>query len=142
MRTRAPRASPMDMLMAVEAPLSPEVAEPRTALASLLMVAGDYVSLLKPKIILLLVVTELGAMIVAARGWPRPEVLIGALLGLAMAASSAGAAARWLDRHCARLMPRTRRRAIAAARITPAAGRAFGMAAGLSGVALIAVTAP
>ena len=131
----------MDMLMAVEAPLSPEVAEPRTALASLLMVAGDYVSLLKPKIILLLVVTELGAMIVAARGWPRPEVLIGALLGLAMAAGGAGAVNCWFDRDIDKLMPRTRRRAIAAGRITPAAGLAFGIAVGLSGVALIAVTA-
>ena len=131
----------MDMLMAVEAPLSPEVAEPRTALASLLMVAGDYVSLLKPKIILLLVVTELGAMIVAALGWPRPEVLIGALLGLAMAAGGAGAVNCWFDRDIDKLMPRTRRRAIAAGRITPAAGLAFGIAVGLSGVALIAVTA-
>jgi heme o synthase len=127
--------------MAVEAPLRPEVAEPRTALASLLMVAGDYVSLLKPRIILLLVVTELGAMIVAARGWPRPEVLIGALLGLAMAAGGAGAVNCWFDRDIDKLMPRTRRRAIAAGRITPAAGLAFGIAVGLSGVGLIAVTA-
>ena len=131
----------MDMLMAVEAPLGPELAEPRTALASLLKVAGDYLSLLKPKIILLLVVTELGAMIVAARGWPRPEVLIGALLGLAMAAGGAGAVNCWFDRDIDKLMPRTRRRAIAAGRITPAAGLAFGIAVGLSGVALIAVTA-
>jgi len=131
----------MDMLMAVEAPLGPELAEPRTALASLLKVAGDYLSLLKPKIILLLVVTELGAMIVAARGWPRPEVLIGALLGLAMAAGGAGAVNCWFDRDIDKLMPRTRRRAIAAGRIAPAAGLAFGIAVGLSGVALIAVTA-
>jgi heme o synthase len=131
----------MDMLMAVEAPLHPQVAAPRTAHASLLQVAGDYLALLKPKIILLLVVTELGAMIVAARGWPRPEVLIGALLGLAMAAGGAGAVNCWFDRDIDKLMPRTRRRAIAAGRITPAAGLAFGIAVGLSGVALIAVTA-
>jgi len=130
----------MDMLMAVEAPLRPEVAEPRTAHA-LLQVARDYLALLKPKIILLLVVTELGAMIVAARGWPRPEVLIGGLLGLAMAAGGAGAVNCWFDRDIDKLMPRTRRRAIAAGRITPAAGLAFGIAVGLSGVALIAVTA-
>jgi protoheme IX farnesyltransferase len=129
------------MLMAVEGPLRPEVAEPRAALASLLQVAGDYLSLLKPRIILLLVVTELGAMIVAARGWPRPEVLTGAVLGLAMAAGGAGAVNCWFDRDIDKLMPRTRRRAIAAGRITPASGLAFGIAVGLSGVALIAVTA-
>jgi protoheme IX farnesyltransferase len=131
----------MDMPMAVEAPLRPEVAAPPAALASLLRVAGDYLALLKPKIILLLVVTELGAMIVAARGWPRPEVLVGALLGGAMAAGGAGAVNCWFDRDIDTLMPRTRRRAIAAGRITPAAGLAFGVAVGLSGVGLIAVTA-
>jgi protoheme IX farnesyltransferase len=107
----------------------------------MLHVAGDYLALLKPKIILLLVVTELSAMIVAARGWPRPEVVIGALLGGAMAAGGAGAVNCWFDRDIDKLMPRTRRRAIAAGRITPAAGLAFGIVVGLSGVALIAATA-
>jgi heme o synthase len=130
----------MDTLMAVEAPLSPNVAAPRAAFASLLQVATDYVALLKPRIILLLVITELGAMIVAARGWPRPEVLIGALLGGSMAAGGAGAVNCWFDRDIDKLMPRTRRRPIAAERITPAAGLRFGIAVGLSGVALIAVT--
>jgi protoheme IX farnesyltransferase len=128
------------MLMAVEAPLRPEVAEPRAAFASLLQVAGDYLALLKPKIILLLVVTELSAMIVAARGWPRPEVLIGALLGGAMAAGGAGAVNCWFDRDIDKLMPRTRKRAIAAGRIAPADGLGFGITVGLSGVALIALT--
>ena len=130
----------MDMLMAVEAPLRPEVAEPRAAFASLLQVAGDYLALLKPKIILLLVVTELSAMIVAARGWPRPELLIGALLGGSMAAGGAGAVNCWFDRDIDQLMPRTRRRAIAAGRIAPAAGLAYGISVGLAGVALIAAT--
>ena len=127
--------------MAVEAPLRQEVTAPRAALASLVQLAGDYLALLKPKIILLLIVTELGAMIVAARGWPRPEVLLGGLLGGAMAAGGAGAVNCWFDRDIDKLMPRTRRRAIAAGRITPAAGLAFGVAVGLLGVALIAVTA-
>ena len=59
--------------MAVERPLSPEVPAPRDAFASLFRVVGDYVTLLKPTIILLLVITELSAMVVAARGWPRPD---------------------------------------------------------------------
>jgi heme o synthase len=125
--------------MAVEAPLRPEAA-PQRALAALLEVTTDYLELLKPKIILLLVVTELSSMIVAARGWPRPEVLIGALLGGAMAAGGAGAVNCWFDRDIDQLMPRTRRRAIAAGRITPAAGLGYGITVGLSGVALIAVT--
>jgi protoheme IX farnesyltransferase len=123
--------------MAVEAPLH---APQRAAIATMLEVAGDYLALLKPKIILLLVVTELGAMIVAARGWPRPELVVGALLGGAMAAGGAGAVNCWFDRDIDQLMPRTRRRAIAAGRITPAAGLAYGISVGLGGVALVALT--
>jgi heme o synthase len=126
--------------MAAEAPLRPDVTAPPAAIASVLQVVTDYVALLKPKIILLLVVTELGAMIVAARGWPRPEVLAGALLGGSMAAGGAGAVNCWFDRDIDKLMARTRRRAIAAGRIAPANGLGFGVVVGLAGVALIAVT--
>ena len=125
--------------MAVEAPVRSETtAPPRVPVASWLEVAGDYIALLKPRIILLLVVTELSAMIVATRGWPAPGVLIGSLIGGAMAAGGSGAVNCWFDRDIDQLMPRTRRRAIAAGRITPAAGLAFGIAVGLGGVALIA----
>jgi heme o synthase len=109
-------------------------------MASVLHAITDYVALLKPKIILLLVVTELSAMIVAARGWPRPEVLVGALLGGSLAAGGAGAVNCWFDRDIDKLMPRTRRRAIAAGRIAPADGLGFGITVGVSGVALIALT--
>src|SRR5450759_1558806 len=127
--------------MAVKAAVKSEaVASPRPLLAPWLEIAQDYVALLKPRIILLLVVTELSAMVVAARGWPSPGVLIGSLLGGAMAAGGAGAVNCWFDRDIDQLMPRTRRRAIAAGRISPAAGLAFGIAVGLGGVALIAVT--
>lgn len=127
--------------MAVKAAVKSEaVASPRPLLAPWLEIAQDYVALLKPRIILLLVVTEMSAMIVAARGWPSPGVLIGSLIGGAMAAGGAGAVNCWFDRDIDRLMPRTRRRAIAAGRITPAAGLAFGIGVGLAGVGLIAVT--
>jgi heme o synthase len=125
--------------MAVEAPARPEVPAPPRALAAMLAMAGDYLALLKPKIILLLVVTEMSAMIVAARGWPSPGVLAGAVVGGALAAGGAGAVNCWFDRDIDKLMPRTRRRPIAAGRISPAAGLAFGVAVGLVGVALVAV---
>jgi protoheme IX farnesyltransferase len=128
--------------MAVEAQVKPQAAgSSRPLLALWVQVARDYLALLKPRIILLLVVTELSAMVVAARGWPSPVVLIGSLLGGAMAAGGAGAVNCWFDRDIDQLMPRTRRRAIAAGRISPAAGLAFGIAVGLGGVALIAVSA-
>ena len=125
--------------MAVEAPVQSEiVVSPRPSLASWRQIAGDYIALLKPRIILLLLVTEAGAMIVAARGWPAPGVLFGSLIGGAMAAGGAGAVNCWFDRDIDKLMPRTRRRAIAAGRISPASGLVFGIVVGLGGVALIA----
>jgi protoheme IX farnesyltransferase len=122
--------------LAVEAPARQDV----SALAALAQVGADYLALLKPRIILLLVVTELGAMIVAARGWPAPGVLLGSLLGGALAAGGAGAVNCWFDRDIDQLMPRTRRRPIAAGRINPGAGLAFGIAVGLLGVALIGLS--
>jgi protoheme IX farnesyltransferase len=126
--------------MVVEAPVKPEIGAPaRPLLASWLQLARDYLALLKPRIILLLIVTEASAMIVAARGWPSPGVLIGSLIGGAMAAGGAGAVNCWFDRDIDKLMPRTRRRAIAAGRISPASGLAFGIVVGMAGVGIIAV---
>ncbi|HYL06978.1 MAG TPA: heme o synthase [Candidatus Udaeobacter sp.] len=105
-----------------------------------LRVIADYFALLKPRIILLLVVTELGAMIAAAHGWPRPGTLGGALLGGAMAAGGAGAINCWFDRDIDAVMPRTRRRPIPAGRVNPASGLAFGIAVAACGVLLIAAS--
>ena len=127
--------------MAVEAQVKPKApASAHPLLSSWLQIAGDYIALLKPRIILLLVVTELSAMFVAARGWPSPGVLVGSLLGGAMAAGGAGAVNCWFDRDIDKLMPRTRRRAIAAGRISPAAGLVFGVAVGLGGVVLVGLS--
>lgn len=127
--------------MAVEAQVKSEAAASQhRLLVSWLEIAQDYVALLKPRIILLLVVTEASAMVVAARGWPSPGVLIGSLIGGSLAAGGAGAINCWFDRDIDQLMPRTRRRAIAAGRIAPTAGLAFGITVGLAGVALIAVS--
>ena len=124
--------------MAVEAQV--RVEDSRRAAEGLLRVAADYVALLKPRIILLLVVTELGAMIVAARGWPGTWLVLGSITGGALAAGGAGAINCWFDRDIDALMPRTRRRPIAAGRISPAAGLAFGIAVGLAGVMLVALS--
>jgi protoheme IX farnesyltransferase len=108
------------------------------ASVGIFQVAADYVALLKPRIILLLLVTELGAMIVAARGWPGAGLTLGSLMGGALAAGGAGAINCWFDRDIDAVMPRTRRRPIAAGRIAPEAGLAFGITVALAGVALVA----
>ena len=78
------------------------------ALAALLVVAArsfrgervpwgswrDYVSLTKPRIMVLLLITGFCGMIVGARGWPGTETAVAAMTGLALACGGASADAR------------------------------------------------
>ena len=126
--------------MAVESRVAPDpsvqVAGPR-----FWRLVADYVALLKPRIIPLLVLTELGAMIVAAHGRPPAGVLLGSLAGGALSAGGAGAVNCWFDRDIDAVMPRTRRRPIPAGRIRPTAGLGFGIGVTLAGVLLIDLSA-
>jgi protoheme IX farnesyltransferase len=127
--------------LAVETPLHADTSNHGEVLAAgLLQVAADYLALLKPRIILLLVLTELGAMVAAARGWPPTGLVVGSLVGGALAAGGSGAINCWFDRDIDAVMPRTRRRPIPAGRVAPANALAFGIAAGLAGVGLIGLS--
>ena len=93
-------------------------------------VALDYVSLAKPRIIPLLLVTALGSMMIAARGWPSTRLVVLTLVGGALAAAGAGAINCWIDRDIDAEMQRTRRRPVPAGRIAPEHALAFGVALG------------
>src|SRR5256712_1558977 len=58
----------------------------------------DYVSLAKPRIIPLLLITALGGLRVAERGWPSTGLVVLTLLGGGLAAAGAGAINCWIDR--------------------------------------------
>ena len=60
-------------------------------------VARDYVSLLKLRVVALLVATALGTMLLAARGWPRPGAVLAVALGITLAAGGAHAINSWFD---------------------------------------------
>ena len=77
----------------------------------------DYLSLTKPRIVLLLLVTALCPMFPAAHGWPRLETLIGVIVGGALAAGGAGSINCWFDRDIDATMRRTRRRPLPDGRI-------------------------
>ncbi len=126
--------------MAAEPLASVEARIGRQLFDSLSASLRDYLGLLKPRIVLLLVVTELGGMLTAARGMPPSRIVVGAVLGGAMAAGGAGAINCWFDRDIDALMPRTRRRPLPAGRILPARALVFGCAVSLCGVLLIAVS--
>jgi len=83
-------------------------------------VLADYASLAKPRILLLLLITEFGALIAAARGWPGTSLTLAALAGGALSAGGAAAVNCWFDRDIDAVMARTCTRPVPSGRI-PAA---------------------
>jgi heme o synthase len=100
------------------------VAGPR----SLSSVAGDYLSLLKLRIVLLLDATAVGVMIPAAHGHPRLTAVLAVFVGGTLAAGGAHAVNCWFDRDIDAEMARTRRRPLPAGRIPPWHALALGIA--------------
>ena len=86
-----------------------------------------YVQLLKPDIIVLLLITTVPAMILAARGLPSATLMAATLLGGTLAAGGANAINCYVDRDIDAVMSRTRRRPIPAHRIDPDAALWFGL---------------
>jgi protoheme IX farnesyltransferase len=103
-------------------------------------VLGDYLSLTKPRILLLLLITEFGAMIAAARGWPGTSLTLAALAGGALSAGGAAAVNCWFDRDIDAVMARTCTRPVPSGRIAPAKALAFGVGLVGLGFLLLALT--
>jgi len=70
----------------------------------------DYVTLTKPKVISLLLLTTVGAMFIAAGGWPGLVPLVGLLAGGYMSAGAAGVFNMIYDRDIDQRMKRTAKR--------------------------------
>ncbi len=88
----------------------------------------DYVTLTKPRIMTLLLLTGAAGMFVGAHGVPPLSTLAVTLAGLALACGGASALNHVLDRDIDRLMPRTGDRPVAGERIPPARALEFGLA--------------
>jgi heme o synthase len=88
----------------------------------------DYVTLTKPRIMSLLLITGLCAMFVGARGAPSAWLALVTMTGLALACGGASALNHVLDRDIDKLMgKRTRARPVAAERMPPAHALEFGL---------------
>jgi heme o synthase len=88
----------------------------------------DYVTLTKPRIMSLLLLTGAAGMFVGARGLPPVATLAVTLVGLALACGGASALNHVLDRDVDRLMRRTGHRPVAEERVAPARALEFGLA--------------
>ena len=91
----------------------------------------DYLTLTKPLIMALLLVTTLAAMFVAAGGAPSVALVSWTMLGGALAAGGASALNQYIDRDLDAQMARTARRPIPAGRIKPNEALIFGSALSL-----------
>ena len=90
---------------------------------------GDYVTLTKPRVMSLLLLTGGAAIFVGAGGVPAPATFVVTLLGLALACGGASALNHYLDRDIDQLMgSRTANRPVASGRIAPSRALEFGIA--------------
>jgi len=101
---------------------------------------ADWIALLKPRVVSLVVYTGLAGLLVAP-GHLHPVLGFTAVLCIAVAAGACGAINMWYDRDIDAIMRRTRHRPIPAGRIEPGAALAFGvtLAAGSVIVMFLAV---
>jgi len=89
---------------------------------------SDWVALLKPRVMSLVVFSGLVGLLVAPGATAMHPVLAGtAILCIAVAAGAAGAINMWYDRDIDAVMRRTVKRPIPAGRIAPGAALAFGI---------------
>ena len=103
--------------------------------------AAAYLALTKPRIVELLLTTTVPTMILAARGWPGAGLVIGVLVGGALAAGGANAFNCYLDRDIDRLMHRTSRRPLVTGAVTDREALGFAWILSISSIALLALVA-
>ena len=112
----------------VRGPLVAGVGEPSLA------TVGDYIALMKPRVMSLVVFTALVGLAVAP-GSLHPVAAFTALLCIAVGAGAAGALNMWYDADIDARMARTKARAVPAGRVAPGEALAFGLT--LAGFAVV-----
>jgi protoheme IX farnesyltransferase len=118
---------------------------PAPALPAVTAAVGDYVQILKPRVMSLVVFTGLVGLVLAP-GHLHPVLALVAVLCIAVGAGASGAINMWYDRDIDAVMRRTRMRPLPSGRMAPGDALGFGcvLAAGsvtLMGLAVNAVAA-
>jgi protoheme IX farnesyltransferase len=96
----------------------------------------DWIALLKPRVMTLVVFTAVVGLLVAP-GKIHPALGFAAILAIAVAAGAAGAINMWYDRDIDALMRRTARRPIPSGRIDPGGALGFGLTLAVASVAVM-----
>jgi len=95
---------------------------------------GDYVSLLKPRVMTLVVFTALAGLVVAP-GAVHPMVAFAAIVFIALGGGASGALNMWWDADIDAIMRRTRNRSVPSGRVHRDEALSVGLA--LSGIAVV-----
>ncbi|MFN2582678.1 MAG: heme o synthase [Candidatus Dormibacteria bacterium] len=103
------------------------------------LLVRDYIALTKPRVVVLLEVTAVAAMVMAARGLPPLGLVCATVVGGWLAAAGANAINCWFDRDIDSSMGRTRSRPLPAGRIEPAHALGFGVVLAASSFLLLSV---
>ncbi len=101
---------------------------------------ADYVALLKPRVMSLVVFTALVGL-VRAQGGMHPVLGFAALLSIAVGAGAAGSLNMWWDADIDARMARTAQRPIPAGRVAPGEALAFGLVLAVASVAMLGLFA-
>ncbi len=96
----------------------------------------DWLALLKPRVVTLVVLTGLVGMLVAP-GHLHPVLGLTTVLCIALAAGASGAINMWYDRDIDAIMARTSRRPIPAGKVAPGEALAFGVVLAVASVLLM-----
>jgi len=102
--------------------------------------AGDWIALLKPRVMSLVVFTGAIGLVIAPQHM-NPVLALTAILCIAVGAGASGAINMWYDRDIDALMKRTASRPVPAGRIEPGSALAFGVVLAVCSVLLMAVAA-
>ena len=102
----------------------------------------DYLTLTKPRITLMVVMTALGGWWAAARAWGDPLTLWAMLIGTALTAAGASALNMVIERRADGRMRRTERRPLPAGRLQPGEARLFAWSISALGLFILSLFCP
>ena len=101
----------------------------------------DYLTLTKPRVVAVLVLTSMVGMLLARPVLPSVELFILANLGIGLAASAAAAVNHVVDRRIDALMSRTKHRPVSEGKVSPINALLFAFALGVTGLGILVIVA-
>jgi protoheme IX farnesyltransferase len=127
-------------LLSQGAELSPQIAAEQAGLGPSLAGVDDFIALMKPRVMSLVVFTALVGLLVAP-GHLHPVLGFAALLCIAVGAGAAGVLNMWYDADIDAVMSRTARRPIPAGRVSKGEALGFGITLAAGSVLVLGLVA-